>query len=415
MQIPEPVQILGQLGVSRAFLGFHGHLLRDPLALLFTPGGRIDPYPTYERIRAKGPLVKSTTGSMLCVDHAVCHQILRSRDYGVAIANQPARVVDLSLLTTDPPDHTRLRRLVAPAFAPARMRLQETRIREAVDRLLDDLVPRLADGPVDLIEAYAKPLPVIMIASLLGIPDSDLPALARHGDAIGGVLDGLQSMRHYRAVAAGRQDLDDMFQLLATELRSDPGPGVLSDLVAALDRGELTTEEYNHLSGLLLVAGFETTVNLIGNAMSALLVRPDLWRRLTADPSIAAADRVIEETLRWDSPVQATARVALTDVELAGRRFPAGQVFSVFLGGANRDPNVFDEPAVFDIDRPNADQHLSFSQGIHHCVGRPLAMLEGRIALTSLAARLPELKPAGRPSAGSGYILRGRSVLPVRV
>lgn len=412
MQIPEPARALAQIVLGRGFFEAHARFRRDPLAQLFTSKGR-SPYPIYERIRAEGPVAKSTAGAVLVVDHAVCHEVLRNRSYLTRLPNPPFRGVDLSLLTTDPPDHTRLRRLVAGAFTPGRMRAQEAAIRQRVDRLLDDVADQLAAGPVDLIEAYAKPLPILVIASLMGIPDSDLPILARHGEAIAGVLDGLQSMRHYQAVVTGRRELEALFLDLGDSRRADPGPDLISDLVAGLDRGELTPQEYQSLCRLVLIAGFETTVNLIGNSLSALLARPAVWRRFTADPGLV--DRVLEETLRWESPVQAVGRATSTEIELAGHTLPPAQVILVALGGANRDPRVFDNPAEFDIDRPNADNHLAFSHGLHHCLGRPLAMLESRIALTALAARLPGLKLAGAPTDRRSYTLRGRATLPVRL
>lgn len=323
MQIRDTVRALVQLGLGRGFLGYYAHVRRDPMAYLFTKSGRRDPYPTYERIRALGHMPTSAIGSVLLVDHELCRQALRNRDLGADRNNAPSQALDLSLLTLDPPDHTRLRRLVAGAFAPARMHQQQDRIQEAASRLVEDLVAKLDRGPVDL-----------------------------------------------------------------------------------------TGEEYRSLCGLVLVAGFETTVNLIGNAMSALLVRPQIWHRLVDDPNLA--DPVIEETLRWDSPVQATSRVALQELELGGQTLPQGQMVAIFLGAANRDPKLFDNPDVFDIDRPNAGEHLSFGHGIHHCIGRPLAMIEARIALRTLAERLPDLQPAGAPTPGPGFILRGRSSLPVR-
>lgn len=413
MQFLETARIVTELGLGRAYLGFHAHVRRDPLAQLFTPAGRRDPYPIYERIRARGLLPNSSINSLLVVDHALCHQVLRNRDFGVSQIPSPSRAVDLSLLNLDPPDHTRLRSLIRAAFAPARVREQEGRIQDAAERLVSRLERTLAKGPADLIKEYAKPLPIVMIAALIGIPDEELPALGKHGDAIGGVLDGLQSLAHFRAVQTAQVELTDLFHRLARERRCEPRSDVISDLVAALDRDLLTQAEFDALCSLLLVAGFETTVNLISNAVCALLTRPELWQRLTEQPSLV--DRVLEETLRWNSPVQATVRMANADVELGGRHLRSGQLVSVLLGGANRDPQVFNRPDEFDIDRPNAGDHLSFGHGIHHCVGRPLAMLEARIALRALVTRLPYLAPAGPPTQGPGYILRGCATLPVQM
>lgn len=398
---------------QRAYVGFQRWVRRDPLATIFTVAGRRDPYPVYERLRARGPVSRSSMRMLVTVDHVVCHEVLRSRDFGVGNPGQDAELINLSLLQLDPPDHTRLRSLVAPAFRPGRMRAQEGRIQRAVDQLVDDLADRLTTGPADLMTAFAKPLPVVMITALLGIPDAEIDTLARHGDAIGSVLDGVQSMRHLRQVFIARQELHAMFERLVDLRRRHPGDDVVSDIIPALDDGRISADELNDLAQLLLVAGFETTVNLIGNAMTGLLERPHLWRRLVEDPSLA--DRVIEETLRWDAPVQLTGRIALLDVDLAGSHIPAGAMVLTILGGANRDPQVFTDPAEFNIDRPNAREHLSFSTGIHHCIGRPLAMIEARLALVALARRLPDLVLAGNPVLASGLTLRGRRSLPVRV
>lgn len=412
MQLPDSARALAQVAIGRSAIEFHARLRREPLALLFTPTGRADRYSIYETIRARGPLVKSLGGGMLVVDHALSHEILRNRHYVTELPKPPFRAIELSLLNTDPPDHTRLRRLVAGAFTPSRMRMQQERIQKMVDRLLDDVVARLADGPVDLIEAYAKPLPILVIAGLMGVPEHELPVLARHGDAIAGVLDGLQSMRQYRAVATARRDLNDLFRRLGDQRRGDPRPDIVSDLLPALDGGEITRDEYESLCRLVLIAGFETTVNLIGNAVAALLDRPEVWHRLVADPTLV--DQVVEETLRWDSPVQVVGRVAAADVQLSGQTLPKGQVFIVLLAAANRDPAVFERPAEFDVDRPNAGNHLAFGHGIHHCLGRPLAMLESRIAVAALSVRLPSLRSAGARSRAANSTLSGYARLPVR-
>lgn len=403
----------GQILAGWGFITYHAWGRRDPVADLFTFRGRRNPYATYEKLRARGPVSRTTLGGLVTVEHDLCGQVLRERRFGVGEEPGLDGIVDLSLLELDPQDHTRLRRLVAPAFSPRRMKTQEERIQRVVDRLIDDLAVRLKDGPVDLMSTYAKPLPIAMIASLMGIPDEELPALGRHGDAIGGVLDGVQSFGHFRRVRRARADLDTLFLQLAERRRQEPAEDIVGDLVVALDAGELSEAEFRALCSLVLVAGFETTVNLIGNAMDALMNRPEVWRRLTEDPALV--DALAEETLRWDSPVQATSRTARADLEVNGHVVPKGTLMLVLIGGANRDPKVFERPDEFDIDRPNAHEHLAFGQGIHHCVGRPLAMLEGRIALRTLAERLPELRRAAPSELGTGMILRGRSRLPVRI
>lgn len=405
--------LAARLTLGRGYTLWHAGVHRDPLMQLFTDAGRRRRYHLYERLRAEGPVVRSSTGMVSVVSHPLVDGLLRSRDVSVRTGNNPAEeVLDLSLLELDPPDHTRLRKLVAPAFAAKRMREQEKLISVAIDALADDVTARLGDGPVDLMAAYAKPLPVIMITALLGIPDAEVEALNRYGDAIGRGLDGVASLRHRREIAEAQVELAALFERLIELRRREPGPDVISALVAAEEEGRLTRDELLSLARLLLVAGFETTVNLIGNAVAALLERPDLWKRLTDDPGLA--EKVIDETLRYDPPVQLTGRTPTRDLTIDGVDFAAGTGAVVLLGAANRDPAVFERPAEFDIERENLREHLAFSTGIHHCVGRPLAEMEGRLALAALARRVPRLRRAAAETLASSVVLNGRATLPVR-
>lgn len=405
----------GTLAAGWSYITWHAVVRRDPLMQLFTWAGRRDRYALYERLREQGSVVTSTTGFRAVVGHAAADQVLRSRDVSVVTSGGGTDTLpfDLSLLELDPPDHTRLRALVAPAFTARRMAVQEDRIRAAVDRFTDELAGRLADGPVDLMEAFARPLPVLMITSLLGIPDDEVEPLTRYGNAVGLALDGVQSLEHHRALKEADAQLRALFERLVERRRRDPGDDLVSHLVAAEGEGRLTHAELLPLASLLLVAGFETTVNLVGNAVAALLDRPDLWRRVTDDPGLA--ERAVDETLRQDPPVQLTGRTPTRDLVLDGHAVPAGTGLVVLLGAANRDPDVFERPAEFDLDRPNPRDHLAFSSGIHHCVGRPLAELEGRLALEALATRLPRLVRAGRETMASGVVLHGRRTLPVKL
>lgn len=411
----ERARVAGTLAAAFGYVGWHALGRRDPTMQLFTGAGRRDRYAVYERIRAQGPVTRSSTGFYAATGHAAVDQLLRCRDTSVVTAGSPADSLafDLSLLELDPPDHTRLRSLVAPAFTARRMRIQEERIRATVARFTEDLATRLNEGPVDLMEAFARPLPVLMISSLLGIPDDEVAPLTRYGNAVGLALDGVQSVRHHRELKEADAQLGALFERLIERRRREPGDDIVSHLVAAETEQKLTRAELVPLASLLLVAGFETTVNLVGNAVAALLDRPDLWRRLTDDPGLA--ERAVDETLRQDPPVHLTGRTPLRDVEVDGHGIPAGAGVVVLLAAANRDPAVFERPAEFDLDRPNPREHLAFSTGIHHCVGRPLAELEGRLALDSLATRLPGLARAGRESMASGVVLNGRRRLPVRL
>ncbi|WP_232548426.1 cytochrome P450 [Propioniciclava soli] len=406
--------LVGRLALARGYTAWHAWGRRDPLMALFTPAGRRQRYRLYERLRAEGPVVRSSAGMASVVSHPLADGLLRSRDVSVRVGQQnPAeQILDLSLLELDPPDHTRLRALVAPAFTARRMREQEDRISAAVDALADDLAGQLAQGPVDLMAAFAKPLPVIMITALLGIPDAEVDSLNRYGDAIGRALDGVASLRHQREITEAKVELAALFERLIALRRREPGTDVISQLVQAEDGDQLTHAELIALAQLLLLAGFETTVNLLGNGVSALMDRPDLWKRLADDPDLA--ERAVDETLRFDPPVQLTGRTPTRDLTVDGVDFAQGQGLVILLAAANRDPEVFERPGEFDLDRPNLRDHLAFSTGIHHCVGRPLAEMEGRLALAALARRAPNLRRAAAETLGDGVVINGRATLPVR-
>lgn len=410
----ERTRVAGTLAAGFGYITWHAVVRRDPTMQLFTWAGRRDRHPIYERLRERGSVSYSTTGFAAIVGHAAADQLLRSRDTSVFTEGGTDAIgFDLSLLELDPPDHTRLRALVAPAFAARRMRVQEERIRAAIERFTDSLAADLARGPVDLMDAFARPLPVLMITSLLGIPDEEVGPLTHYGNAVGLALDGVQSVAHHRELKEADAQLRALFARLIERRRRDPGDDLVSHLVAAEAEHKLTAAELVPLASLLLVAGFETTVNLIGNGVAALLDRPDLWRRLVDDPGLA--ERAVDETLRQDSPVQLTGRTPTRDLEVDGHTIPAGTGVVVLLGAANRDPAVFERPDEFDLDRPNPRDHLAFGSGIHSCPGRALAEIEGRLALESLATRLPRLVRGGRETMASGVVLHGRRTLPVRL
>jgi cytochrome P450 len=301
--------------------------------------------------------------------------------------------MDLSFLERNPPDHTRLRRLASPAFSKKHMTTYRPRIEKAVHRLIDDL-ERLAldgDGTVDLVPSYTSPLPIQVITDLLGVPDARAEEFARYGTTLGGALDGIASLRHAGELMRANERLE---RLLAAE------------------GDQLASEEMLPLCVLLLIAGFETTVNLIGNAVLALLGTGQ-WSLLRDDPAMAAA--AVEETLRFDSPVQRTGRVALHDMEIGGQLVRKDQFVVTIIGAANRDPDVFSRASTFDITRTPEAEHLAFSGGIHYCVGQPLARLEGEVALQALVERLPDLELAGPVKRRMTTTIRGPLSLPVRV
>lgn len=386
---------------------FDAYVRRDPFTRLRLRPGRVDPYPIYEQIRQHGPFVTTRLGNLASVDHAVCREVLRSRRFGVQPEN--ATVVDdgfdLSFLDRNPPDHTRLRRLAAAAFSPRQVAGYRVMIEKTVDQLLAS-----AADEFDLVTQLAAPLPIAVITDLLGIPDADAEAFSRYGRVIGSALGGVHSLGHVRALMSANADIRRIFEDLFALRRLQPRDDLISRLVAA-EGDQICPAEMVPLCSLLLIAGFETTVNLVGNAVNALLDHPDQWQRLRDDPGLAAG--ASNETLRFDPPVQRTVRISFDDTVLAGRPVRPGQFVHVLLGGANRDPAVFDLPGTFDIGRTDAAEHLAFSSGIHHCLGRPLAELEATVALERLAVTMPRLRRAGAVRRRNATLIRGPVSLPV--
>jgi P450-derived glycosyltransferase activator len=395
---------------ERAGWAYHAHLGRDPLAQLRTRSGQRDPYPIYERIRAGGPLSRTRLGNWMTPSHDVCNRVLRDRRFGARSEDAPPVNADgfsLSFLEMNPPDHTRLRRLVTPAFGPRRVAAYRPRIEKTVHQLLDDV-----DGTFDLVSAFAAPLPITVISDLLGVPHERAGDFARYGATIGSALDGIRSVSHARELMAADAELRQMFAELFALRRREPSDDVVSVIVAAEGMQQVQPEEMVPLCILLLIAGFETTVNLISNAVTALLAHPEQWAAVCADPGLAGA--AVEETLRYDPPVQRTSRAALEDVDLDGRSVRRNELVVTLIGAANRDPDVYHDPARFDITRPQTVEHLAFSGGIHYCLGQALARLEATIALETLVQRMPSLHRAGRIVRRDATTIRGPLRLPVR-
>ncbi|MCY7343824.1 MAG: cytochrome P450 [Pseudonocardia sp.] len=391
----------------------------DLLSRFLQPGPGDDAYLLYERMRARGPVHRSRTGAYVVTSHALCSQVLRDPRFRVRdLSGRPADFdpfsdeatgpVAESFLEQDPPDHTRLRRLVAPAFRPALVRDYRSRIETIAHDLLDAAARR---GSFDLITDFAAPLPITVITELLGVPDVDTDRFARFGAVVGQSLGGVYSVRQAEELRVATQDLETLFVELEAHRREHPGDDVPSILGAARAQGRLSMDELVATCGLLLIAGFETTVNLIGNATVALAHRPDQWELLRGEPVRAVA--AVEETLRWDPSVQATVRVAHEPVELAGTTLPAGGRVILMLAAANRDPAAYDDPGRFDITRTGGPDHLAFSSGIHYCLGAPLARLEGEVALQVLADRLPRLHVAGPLRRRPGSAIRGFASIPM--
>lgn len=311
------------------------------------------------------------------------------------------------LLTSDPPDHTILRRKVGSAFTPKRLAAWEPRIRQVAERLAEEMAR--SDRPADLVRDLASPLPTTIIAEMMGIPPrrhKDFKRLS--DDLINGLLTGGSRAKLVSSAIA----IAWFFARTVRRRRRRPGDDLVSLLVTGDGEQALSLVEQINFCVLLLVAGNETTTNLIANAMLAMFDRPEVWRQVQADPTLAAA--VVEETLRFDGPGQGLLRVATTDVTLSGVTIPAGAQVLPLIGSANRDPGHWADADDFQLDRPNGSDHIAFGTGIHFCIGHMLARIEGRVAIETLARRLPHLAPAGEPTRLESPVLRGLRSQPVR-
>jgi cytochrome P450 len=312
------------------------------------------------------------------------------------------------MMENEPPDHTRLRSLVAKAFARGHIERLRPRVQEIADCLLDRLP---ADGTFDLIADYAEPLPVAVIAELLGVPEEDRHLLRPWSGAIVKMYEYGRDADVEPAAVAASAAFDDYMRGLAAERRARPRDDLVSHLAAAEDGGNrLSADEVVASAILLLNAGHEASVNAFGNGIVALLHEPEQLARVCADEELVPA--AIEEMIRYDAPLQLFERTAMEDIDLGGTVVPAGGRVAALLGAANRDPEMFAEPDVFDVSRrPN--QHIGFGAGVHHCLGAPLARMELQISLPTLLRRKPGLALAGDPVRRPTFVLRGYASVPV--
>ncbi|WP_054814745.1 cytochrome P450 [Nocardia arizonensis] len=309
------------------------------------------------------------------------------------------------LLTTDPPDHTMLRRKVARAFTPRRIAEWEPRIREVTAGLVDALLD--TDEP-DLVRDLAAPLPAIIIAEILGVPAERRDDFKRWSDEL---IDGLLTGGSRIAMVRSAIAISWFFARIIRRRRAAPGDDLISALVTGTGEESLTTGEAVNFCILLLVAGHETTTNLIANTMLALFDRPALRERIREQPELAAA--VVAEALRFDGPAQALLRRATTAVELGGTTIPAGSYVLPLIGSANRDPRHFTDPDEFLLHRPEVNDHLGFGAGIHYCIGGALARLEATAAIEEIMGRVPDLTPSAPPRRVESPVLRGLRSQPV--
>ncbi|MFI5912763.1 cytochrome P450 [Dactylosporangium sp. NPDC051541] len=388
---------------------------------LTTMTGRADPYPRYARLREISPIVRAEDGALVVTGYGDCQTVVRD----ARLAHMPPDLLGFlgfpdwrerpalmqlftSMLTLNPPDHTRLRRLVSSAFTARRVAALRPAIERVVGELLDELAAKAADGPVDFVAEFALPLPISIIGELLGVPAADRDGLQPLVRDWTQVLEVLTPEVLARADPAAARLREYLAGLLA-ERRQEPQDDLLSALAqaqAADDR--LTDDEVLSNAALLFAAGFETTTNLLANGLVALLERPGALAAAAAGPESA-----VEELLRFDSPVQIVSRVVTEDIEIAGRTVEAGERVVAYLGAGNRDPERFDAPDELRLDREH-NAPLSFGGGIHYCLGAPLARLEAQIAFPALAARFPDLALAGPPQRRDSLSLKGVTALPVQ-
>lgn len=389
----------------------------------FDPEFRKNPYPTYKRMVEEAPVYESPLGGVVLSRHRDCETVLRSqRQWSSDFQNatQAGFEPDLDLfedlerpfLFLDPPDHTRLRRLVSKAFTPRVVEELRPRIQDRVDELIDTVAEK---GSLEVVEDLAYPLPVLVISEMLGVPSDAHMRFREWSAELAAALDPAPTIapevleRQRKAIMA----FDDLFRELIEERRKTPQDDLLSALVAAEEEGDKLTEgELLSTCRLLLIAGHETTVNLIANGVLQLLRHPEELGRFRDDWELAPS--AVEEVLRFDPPVQLTGRIALEDAEFDGVKVPKGHSAICLIGAANRDPERFADPERFDITRGD-DRHLSFGFGIHYCLGAPLARLEGQIALRTLFQRLAD--PAlgvDQPDYKPNLVLRGMASLPVK-
>ena len=380
-----------------------------------------DPYPVYAALRERDPVHRSRLmNAWMFARHADVDAILRDhRNFasdprkGTLTTRQEALLPpadEFTMLFLDPPDHRRLRALVNKAFTPRAVEALEPRIRGILAALLDDIDD--ASG-FDLMQAVAQPLPVIVIAEMLGVPPEDRDRFKVWSNQRARLLEPTVSPRERAIALEASSGFDAYFRKIIAKRREAPEDDILSALVQAEDEGErLNERETLNMLRLLLIAGNETTTNLIGNGMLALLRHPGQLRRLREDPGLIPS--AVEELLRFDSPVQTTFRRALADCEVNGFALRKRDNLVVLVGSANRDPDAFEDPDRLDVGRGEA-AHLSFGRGIHHCIGAPLARIEGRIVLEMLLERFSSIEPLGdRPRFRKSIVLRGLQSLPVR-
>ncbi|MFI2761183.1 cytochrome P450 [Streptomyces echinatus] len=405
--------------------------MAGPIDLAFDPWDPeflADPYPAYAGLRARGRVVRyEPTDQWLVPHHADVSALLRDRRLGRTYqhrftheefgrtapspAHEPFHTLnDHGMLDLEPPDHTRIRRLVSKAFTPRTVE----RLKPYVHGLANELVGKLVEaGGGDLLTDVAEPLPVAVIAEMLGIPEADRGPLRPWSAAICGMYELNPSEDTAARAVRASVEFSDYLRELIAERRKEPGEDLISGLIAAHDEGDrLTEQEMISTAVLLLNAGHEATVNATVNGWYALFRNPGQLAALRADHSLVPS--AIEELMRYDTPLQLFERWVLDDIEIDGTTIPRGAEIAMLFGSANHDPAVFRDPGRLDLTRED-NPHLSFSAGIHYCIGAPLARIELAASMTALLERAPTLTPAADPRRKPNFVIRGLEGLPVEL
>jgi hypothetical protein len=401
----------------------HADAPEAPIFNPFSPDFLRNPYPAFQQLRSTAPIMRTEMGFWVASRYDDVTAILRDKRFGKCfvqrtekqhgpdIWEQPVYASMRNwMLVMDPPDHGRLRGLVARAFAPRHLKALRPRIQQLVDDSLDAVQD---NGGMEFIKDFAHPLPVHVICDMLGIPLEERNQFFEGSRLSGRLIDPTPMTPDERKqVNEGHQQQAAYFQDLFERRRKTPGDDIITELLGAADDGDkLSDDELIGNIILLFGAGHETTVNMLGNGLLALLSDRPQWETLVANPSLVP--NAVEEMLRFDSSVQMTGRVAFEDVEIGDVTIPAGEAVLNLLGAANRDPEHYDSPESFQVDRQNV-QPASFGGGIHHCLGAPLARLEGEIAMAALIKRLPNIQLANDdPDWRLTFTLRGLTSLPV--
>ena len=400
-----------------------------PLFNPFDPAFRADPYPFYDELRTHDPVHVSPMGFTVLTRYEDVARALRGAEFArdidahVPPPTDPIRLrrrenfqrriaegrASKSILNLDPPDHTRIRRLVTQAFTPSAIE----RLRPRVQQLVDDVLDRGAEqGEMELVDELAFTVPFQVISDLLDVPMDMSDQVRDWSQCLTASLEPTADDATIDASEEAAEHMSAYIREVVDHRRTHLGDDLLSALLQVEEQGDrLSTPELLSFALLLYVAGHETTVNLIGNGTLALLRHRDELRRWAADPTMDA--QAIDELLRFDGPVQQTVRVPLEPVRFGDVEVPANTMVMTVLGAANHDPAVFDDPHTLRLDRPNARNHLAFAAGIHYCLGASLAKLEGSVAIGSLIRRFPDLELAGEPHWRDRLTIRGVDRLPL--